>query len=56
MHGGFFVDAAGVERVNLDADRLIDMINLLAKDGWELMSPHKDESGFYFFRRELAAQ
>lgn len=53
MHGGFFVDATGLERVNISGERLIDMINLMAKDGWELVSPHKDESGFYYFKREF---
>jgi hypothetical protein len=53
MHGGFFVDATGLERVNVSGDRLIDLINLLGKDGWELLSPHKDESGFYFFKRAV---
>jgi hypothetical protein len=55
MHGGFFIDATGLERVNIDAERLVDMMNLLAKDGWELLSPHKDENGFYFFRRPMIA-
>lgn len=53
MHGGFFIDATGMERVNIEAERLVDMMNLLAKDGWELLSPHKDENGFYFFKRLL---
>lgn len=53
MHGGFFIDMAGIERVNIEADRLVDMMALMGKDGWELLSPHKDENGFYFFKRPI---
>ena len=53
MHGGFFIDATGMERVNIEADRLVDIMNILGKDGWELISPIKDENGFYFFKRPL---
>ena len=53
MHGGFFVDATGMERVNVEAERLVDIMNLLGKDGWDLLSPLKDENGFYFFKRPL---
>ena len=53
MHGGFFIDATGMERVNIEADRLVDIMNILGKDGWELISPIKDENGFYFFKRPM---
>ena len=53
LNGGFFIDSTGVERVNIDAERLVDMMNLMGKDGWELINAIKDENGFYFFKRPV---
>ena len=53
LHGGFFIDATDMERVSIEAERLVDLMNILGKDGWELISPLKDENGFYFFKRPM---
>jgi hypothetical protein len=53
LMSGYFIDATGEERVTIDVERKVDLLNVLGKDGWELISPHKDENGFFFFKREL---
>ena len=53
LTGNFFIDIPGAERLTLDVDTKIEMLNIMGKDGWDLIDPHKDESGFYFFKRPL---
>jgi len=53
LHGGYFIDASGMDRVNIDEDHFIDLLNMLGKEGWELIDSHKDENGFYFLRRPI---
>ena len=54
VNGGFFVEKTGVnDRINIDAEVLLDLMNILGKDGWELVHPVKDEIGHYYFKRPL---
>jgi hypothetical protein len=53
LHGGYFIDASGMERVNIDTDHFIDILDMLGKEGWELIDPHKDENGFFYFKRPV---
>ncbi|MBI9047590.1 MAG: hypothetical protein JEZ06_24105 [Anaerolineaceae bacterium] len=53
MHGGYFIETPDLERVNIDSEVKLEVMNILGKEGWKVITPIKDENGFVFFKRPI---